>query len=119
MKKIKGWWIGMFAAITLGACSSSTVHQDKGASAVIPDVGKTVVVDVRTEEEWNNEGHAPCAVNYPLDGLGAKIDSLKQYDKVVVVCRSGHRAGMAKDLLNEKGITNVENKGSWRNIECK
>lgn len=80
---------------------------------------KTIIVDVRTVEEWNNDGHAACSVNYPLNELEAKIGSLKAYDKVIVVCRSGSRAGVARELLEQAGIKNVENKGAWQNIECK
>lgn len=80
---------------------------------------KTIIVDVRTPEEWQFDGHAPCSVNYPLGPeFAAKIDSLKTYDKVVLVCRSGARAGSAKALLESAGFKNVENKGPWQNIQC-
>lgn len=78
----------------------------------------TIIVDVRTVEEWEQDGHAGCSVNYPLDILESKIDSLKQYREVVVVCRSGNRAGYAKDILERAGIRHVENKGAWQNIHC-
>jgi rhodanese-related sulfurtransferase len=38
---------------------------------------------------------------------------------VIVVCRSGNRAGAAKEILERSGIKNVENKGAWQNIPCK
>jgi phage shock protein E len=80
---------------------------------------KTIIVDVRTPEEWQFDGHAPCSVNYPLGPeFAAKIDSLKAYDKVVLVCRSGARAGSAKAMLESAGFKNVENKGPWQNIQC-
>ncbi|MFN7301041.1 MAG: rhodanese-like domain-containing protein [Bacteroidia bacterium] len=80
---------------------------------------KTIIVDVRTPEEWQFDGHAPCSVNYPLGPeFAAKVDSLKAYDKVVLVCRSGARAGSAKALLESAGFKNVENKGPWQNIQC-
>ena len=28
---------------------------------------KQIIVDVRTIEEWENDGHADCTVNYPMD----------------------------------------------------
>jgi rhodanese-related sulfurtransferase len=82
-------------------------------------ITKTIIVDVRTVEEWVNDGHANCSVNYPLAELDKKIESLKSYDKIVVVCRSGSRADVAKELLEQAGIKNVENKGAWQNIICK
>jgi rhodanese-related sulfurtransferase len=80
--------------------------------------GKTIVVDVRTPEEWNNDGHAPCTVNYPLDKLSDHIDSLRKYDHVILVCRSGKRAGQAKDMLEQAGIKGTENLGSWTSVKC-
>lgn len=78
----------------------------------------SIIVDVRSSNEWLYDGHAECSVNYPLDKLPAYIDSLKSYDKVVLVCRSGNRANYAMDLLKKAGIRNVENKGVWQNINC-
>jgi len=80
---------------------------------------KTIIVDVRTVEEWTDDGHAGCSVNYPLQELDKKIESLKGYDKVIVVCRSGSRADVAMEMLQQAGIKNVENKGAWQNINCK
>lgn len=79
-----------------------------------------IIVDVRTIEEWNNDGHADCSVNYPLDQFENKIEELKKYDKVVLVCRSGNRAGIAKNLLQKAGYSKeIENLGPWQNATCK
>jgi phage shock protein E len=78
---------------------------------------KTIIVDVRTIEEWN-DGHAPCSVNYPLDMVQSKAAELKNYDKVVLVCRSGARAGSAKAQLESLGVKNIENLGPWQNVKC-
>ncbi len=80
---------------------------------------KQIIVDVRTPEEWNGDGHADCSVNYPLDSFGSKIEELKKYDKVIIVCRSGARAEAAKKQLLDAGYTKeVENLGAWQNIKC-
>lgn len=79
---------------------------------------KTIIVDVRTPNEWQYDGHADCSVNMPLDQLASKIEELKAYDKVVLVCRSGARAGSAKNMLENAGIKEVENLGPWQNINC-
>lgn len=77
-----------------------------------------IIVDVRTPEEWEYDGHANCSVNYPLDELSGKIEELKKYDHIVLVCRSGGRAGVAQRQLESAGIKNVENKGAWQNVTC-
>ncbi len=78
----------------------------------------TVIVDVRTVEEWDNDGHAACSINYPLDIFASKIDSLRKFDSVVLVCRSGSRAGSAMRMLQDAGFKNVQNMGPWQNIQC-
>lgn len=79
---------------------------------------KEIIVDVRTVGEWNNDGHADCTVNYPLDQIASHADELKKYDKVVLVCRSGNRANSAKAILENAGVKNITNLGPWQNVKC-
>jgi rhodanese-related sulfurtransferase len=68
-----------------------------------------VVLDVRTPEEFA-EGHVPGAVNVPHDQVGARLgelQSLKDKD-VVLYCRSGRRAGMAAEVLQQAGFTRLQ-----------
>ena len=115
----------------LASCGGATKVSDSSASgaqtgavqeqgiAPQPKAGETIIVDVRTVAEWENDGHANCSVNIPLDQLEARMSELKKEQKVVLVCRSGNRAGTAKQMLEGAGFTQVENKGAWQNIECK
>ncbi|MEN9338542.1 MAG: hypothetical protein RI945_267 [Candidatus Parcubacteria bacterium] len=76
-------------------------------------------IDVRTKEEFNLE-HAKGSVNIPLDELEenfnetelAKTDKNK---KILLVCRSGGRAEIARTFLKGKGFVNVENGRGWDN----
>jgi rhodanese-related sulfurtransferase len=74
-----------------------------------------VIVDVRTPEEFKS-GHVKGALNIPLQIIPSKISQLKQYPHIIVCCRSGSRSGMAKTILQQKGINQVYNGGSWQNI---
>ena len=81
---------------------------------------KEIIVDVRSHEEWEYDGHADCSVNYPLDEFDSKITELKSYGKVILVCRSGNRAGIAKAKLMSAGYSKeIENLGPWQNVSCK
>jgi rhodanese-related sulfurtransferase len=125
--------MGGFAAVVMlmASCGGATKVADSasGSSASTavesqstvpqPKAGETIVVDVRTVAEWENDGHANCSVNIPLDQLESRMAELKKDQKVVLVCRSGNRAGTAKQMLESAGFTQVENKGAWQNIECK
>jgi phage shock protein E len=78
---------------------------------------KQITIDVRSPLEFKS-GHAGCSVNYPLNELEGKIEELKQYDLINVVCRSGGRAGTAQMVLMGAGIKNVKNLGPWENVKC-
>ena len=69
---------------------------------------KTIVVDVRTTEEYN-EGHIPNAVSIPLETIENEAEEkLKNKDDLILVyCRSGRRSREAALKLIEKGYTNV------------
>ena len=65
------------------------------------------LVDVRTPAEFE-AGHIPGAVNVPLDVLKGRLDDLCQVltgQDVVLVCRSGQRAGQAQEALQQAGLT--------------
>ena len=74
-----------------------------------------VIVDVRTPEEYKS-GHVKGSLNIPLQIIPTKIGQLKQYPHIIVCCRSGSRSGMAKSILEQKGIPNVINGGPWQNV---
>jgi phage shock protein E len=99
--------IFILSFFSLVSCNSSGAAQKE-----------QIIVDVRTVEEWEMDGHADCSVNYPLDQFESKIDELKEYKNVILVCRSGNRAEQAKELLQAAGYSHAENKGAWQNIEC-
>ena len=78
-----------------------------------------IIIDVRSLEEWQFDGHANCSVNYPLDIIEQKIDELLKYNRIVLVCRSGNRAGIAKAKLQHLGYAKeIENLGPWQNVKC-
>lgn len=124
MKLIKNNWTQMlmlvFSFFLLTNCESQTKKETevKSTKTEVMKNSKEIIVDVRTEEEWNMDGHADCSVNYPLDQIQSKIEDLKKYDHIVLVCRSGNRAGIAKQILEQAGIKNIENKGPWQNAVC-
>lgn len=121
MIKLKSIIAAVTLVFSLTQCNSqtkkTTTMETKNATQTTT---KEIIVDVRTVEEWNEDGHADCSVNYPLDQFAGKIEELKKYDKVIIVCRSGNRAGIAKDQLRKAGYTKeIENLGPWQNITCK
>jgi phage shock protein E len=74
-----------------------------------------VVVDVRSKAEFAS-GHIKKSINIPLEKIGSQSENLKKHPHVIVCCRSGNRSGMAKRMLNSKGLSNVTNGGTWQNV---
>ena len=74
------------------------------------DSSKGLLLDVRTPDEFN-EGHILEAVNinfYDKD-FAQQVEKLDKMKPVYVYCRSGGRSGKTKDLLHEKGFTEIYN----------
>ncbi|MEZ5500974.1 MAG: rhodanese-like domain-containing protein [Steroidobacteraceae bacterium] len=67
--------------------------------------GEALILDVRTSDEFA-AGHLPGAVNLPHDQVAARIGELAAFrDRpVVAYCRSGRRAGMALEVLQNAGF---------------
>ena len=73
-----------------------------------------IIIDVRTEEEYN-ERHIDRAINIPVDNIqNIKIEKNKT---IVVYCRSGVRSKKAYDMLLSMGYTDVHDLGSIDNYK--
>jgi len=74
-----------------------------------------IIIDVRTVNEFR-EAHITRSKNIPLSEIRLKIDLIRKWDKpVIVVCRSGSRSHMAKNLLRSAGIE-AYNGGAWTSL---
>ncbi|WP_317366566.1 rhodanese-like domain-containing protein [uncultured Tyzzerella sp.] len=74
----------------------------------IMDSKKCKILDVRTEEEFN-ESHIDNAILLPLDEIDEKIEEIfKDKDETILVyCKSGIRSKYASQIMAQKGYTNV------------
>ena len=73
-----------------------------------------VWIDVRTAEEWQG-GHLQQAVNIPHNQIVEHIGQVTS-DKdaeILLYCRSGRRADVAKSALEALGYTHVVNVGGY------
>jgi len=70
---------------------------------------EVVLLDVRTVEEFV-EGHIPSALNIPHKELEARLAELSDAKEIqiVIYCRSGRRAEVAKQVLVKNGFTHLD-----------
>ncbi len=107
--------------VFMGQKSSNTVQPDaeKISFSTVTDKvsdGSAVLVDVRTEEEFN-EGHINSAVLHPLQLIeSGKFPTDKKDQKIFVYCRSGNRSAQATSLLNKAGYKNVVDLGGMSDV---
>ncbi len=59
------------------------------------------LLDVREQAEWSS-GHAPGAIHQRLGAVDP--ESVRDYDAVYVMCRSGNRSATATRRLRDAGI---------------
>ena len=81
-----------------------------GLAERLGDTGSSdpTLIDVRTPVEFE-AGHIAGAVNVPLDELRTQLGDLREVlndHDVVLVCRSGQRAGQAQEALQSAGLAN-------------
>ena len=97
---------------------------EKSLSTPTPSLARTaieqgaLVIDVRAAEEFAT-GHYPGAINIPHTLISKKIASIEK-DKnksIVVYCRSGNRAEVAKTELTKGGYLRVINAGGLADIK--
>lgn len=105
---ITGALLGLQSCTVTTAGKVSTVKEQMENGAFL--------VDVRTPEEFE-EGSVNGAVNIPLSEIESRIAEFQDKPSVIVFCRSGIRAGEAKQILEENGISNVTNGVNTENIE--
>jgi len=108
--------------ITSTPAESSEIGETTESTEAIETVEATAsdelfVIDVRSLPEWNS-GHLEQATHIPHTEIGDRIGEVTtQKDaKIIVYCRVGGRAGLAKSTLEGLGYTNVENGGGYDDV---
>ena len=77
-------------------------------------------IDVRSQGEYLRE-HVTGAINSPHTEITQQIASVvpNKSSEVYLYCGSGHRAGIAKDILGAAGYTQVKNIGGIKDALAK
>ena len=86
------------------------LQQEKWVSQLEADTN-AVILDVRTEDEWN-DGIIPNAINidiYKGQGFIYEVDQLDKSKNYYVYCKAGGRSEQACNIMNQLGFENTYN----------
>ncbi len=107
--------IGLVVAVVLIVAAVFLLGQNGGGSStslpadVSPTEGYQLVqngaflLDVRTQAEWD-QYHAIGATLIPLDELPNRLSELPKDKQIVVICHSGNRSKVGRDILLQDGF---------------
>ena len=101
--------VSVFTACQSAAPAKAEIKQVSVAQAHETATKETAqFIDVRTVEEYKS-GHAPKAVNLPLDGLENELAKLDKNKPVYVICQSGKRSQKGAEILSQAGFKEIYN----------
>ena len=101
--------------------NSDVVSMEEFQSEILSE--NTFVLDVRTEAEFYGPlGHIDGAMLIPIDELSLRINELEDMkDKdIYVVCRSGNRSNVGKNILKENSFNAINVDGgmlAWKPLD--
>tara|TARA_B110000238_G_C15821312_1_gene308661 strand:+ start:125 stop:535 length:411 start_codon:yes stop_codon:yes gene_type:complete len=99
--------ITVITLVVVFSVNANDISQNE-LSTQMRSINKPVIIDVRTVEEYS-VGHIPGAINIPHLQIQTKMKALlalKDKD-VVLYCRSGRRAIIAKEYLISAGFSKL------------
>lgn len=67
------------------------------------------LIDVRSAEEFQHDGHVAGAKLIPLPALAQRLEEINRDTPVALICRSGNRSQVAAEMLARAGYTQVSN----------
>lgn len=118
--KVKSWLYSYKIILLILLCASSCLAQPNTIDfRMVDELIKdgAVLVDVRTPEEFS-AGNIDGAVLLPYQRILELPDvvTIKKDTPIVLYCASGKRAGIAKDVLEQAGYSQVYNAGGYEEL---
>jgi len=114
-------FIVTFLLVMCSKTNSDVVSMEEFQSKILDE--NTFVLDVRTEAEFYGPlGHIEGAMLIPIDELSSRISELDDVknENIYVVCRSGNRSNVGKNLLRENSFHAINVDGgmlAWKPLD--
>ncbi len=111
MKKQFAVLVAVLAILGVGALGYFVLRSSPGSVGSSQPAKTETYIDVRTDQEWA-DGHLDGAVHLDLARIQAgQLPNLPKDTPIALYCRTGHRAGIALQILQQNGFTHVRNAG--------
>lgn len=94
----------------------STIKSRELKRLIESDNDDYLLIDVRTSREYRS-GHIPGAINIPHTEIRKKVEKIPLDKIIIVYCKVGGRAEIAKKSLQEMGYKKVFNFGGIRDYK--
>ncbi|WP_298482111.1 rhodanese-like domain-containing protein [uncultured Chloroflexus sp.] len=118
----------LLVLVTLAACGpATTTNTAPAATTKLPaEINVThlktmldqnenfFLLDVRTPQEFVQDGRIAQATLIPLQELEQRLNELPTDKPIVCICRSGNRSAVACDLLRSRGFEAINVAGGMR-----
>lgn len=121
MTHIKRWVLALFGVLLLAACGAQPVPAPATGPAAVVRISVAdlkaqldrketlLLLDVRSAEEYTNDGHVAGSTLIPLPELERRLSELPTDRPIACICHSGNRSTTACDLLARRGFTQLRN----------
>lgn len=89
------------------------------ASILLENDDNVTLLDVRTLQEFKEDGHIESAKLIPISVLQSNFNMLDKSKRVLVYCRSGNRSMSASRVLEANGFEPINLSGGilgWRSL---
>jgi len=96
--------MGLFSFLNPGANSIK--------EALLQDA---IIIDVRPPYQFD-QGKIPGSLNIPIEQIAKNAGYIKRMGKPVIFCGNGSEGGTAKRILQQYGLKEVYNGGSWQRV---
>ncbi len=113
------WLLGALVVVFFYFRNSVRAGETAGGAWEKINAG-AVLIDVRTAGEFNS-GHLEGALNIPYEKTDELIRAIgtNTARSVVLYCRTGRRSGLAQQVLQERGFTDVLNAGGYSDLRAR
>ncbi len=78
------------------------IDSNEARTMLDSDPARTVVVDVRREDEWVT-GHVSGAIHVPIDDLTDRMGEVPRDKKLLFICAVGVRSGLGCEMAASMG----------------